>query len=1102
MRLFLPKQARKCCSIIGTVLVVTVSLFASVAAAANDIVVYDDNLEEGWQNYSYGATVDFSNTSQVYDGIHSAAVTMNGWAGFYLHKNSVIDLTGYERLSFWIRGNSNSTIRFFLNYDSSISKYFSVTANTWTLVNIPLSDLGNPPFLRDIHWMNNSDSGQTVYFDKIKVIASTNSLPVGPILSVDVTANRHPISDDIYGMNYASENLAQEIRLPVRRWGGNATSRYNWKNDVSNKGSDWYYENVPMSNSSPQTLPDGSAADKFVDQDRRTNTRTLMTAPLIGWVPKRRIESHPYDCGFKVSRYGEQQSVDGYDPDCGNGIKPDGQAFIEGNDPTDTSTAIGPSFVSEWINHLVAKYGTAANGGVKYYNLDNEPMLWNSTQRDVHPQPTSYDELRDRTYQYAAAIKQVDSSAKTLGPAVWGWCAYFHSAVDDCYDRTDYQTHGNVHFVPWYLQEMQRYEQQHGVRILDYLDLHIYPQVGGVYNSNIGTTTAQKARLRSIRQLWDESYTHEGWIGQSVYLIPRMKQWINANYPGTKTAITEYNWGALGYLSGALAQADILGVFGREGLDLATLWAPPSSTDPGAFAFRLYRNYDGAGSGFGKTSVQALSSDQETLSIYAAERSEDNVVTVMVINKKPASVISTLQLAGVHTASIAEVYRYGSANLQGIERLSNEVVADSKITTTYPGNSITLLVLPYENGGGGGGGDGDGNGDGDQESQTLLVDFGSFYASTQANGWNNVTEEIGSAVGARLTNLVNTQNNDTPIDLVILNRFNGANTNGTSNSAHFTASATSDSLFGNTENWSGLTNVMPKFKLTGLDPQRAYHFTFYASRMGVSDARETKYTIVGRNTTNVTLNPANNVNSVVETSVGIIPDQMNEITISLAPTENNNNPYHFTYLGVMKVVDDEAGDVDDEDTLQTLQIDFGSLSTPAGTPGWNNVTENIGKVVGAQLNNLVNIQNEQTPLSLEIINRFNAANTNGTLSSTHFMPNATRDSLFGNTERWNGLANVMPRFKLKGLVPQRVYRLTFYASRLGVGDIRETEYTVAGQNTATVVLDSANNINDLVTVEVVPNGMNEITVGLAPAANNNNYYHFTYLGAMKVEEML
>jgi hypothetical protein len=364
-----------------------------------------------------------------------------------------------------------------------------------------------------------------------------------------------------------------------------------------------------------------------------------------------------------------------------------------------------------------------------------------------------------------------------------------------------------------------------------------------------------------------------------------------------------------------------------------------------------------------------------------------------------------------------------------------------------------------------------------------------------------VTEEIGSAVGARLTNLVNTQNNDTPIDLVILNRFNGANTNGTSNSAHFTASATSDSLFGNTENWSGLANVMPKFKLTGLDPQRAYHFTFYASRMGVSDARETKYTIVGRNTTNVTLNPANNVNSVVETSVGIIPDQMNEITISLVPTENNNNSYHFTYLGVMKVVDDEAGDVDDEDTLQTLQIDFGSLSTQAGTPGWNNVTENIGQAIGAQLNNLVNIQNEQTPLSLEIINRFNAANTNGTLSSANFMPNATRDSLFGNTERWNGLANVMPRFKLKGLVPQRVYRLTFYASRLGVGDIRETEYTVAGQNTATVVLDSANNINDLVTVEVVPNGMNEIAVSLAPAANNNNYYHFTYLGAMKVEEM-
>jgi hypothetical protein len=67
----------------------------------------------------------------------------------------------------------------------------------------------------------------------------------GPALAVDATAGVHAISDDIYGMNFAAEALAQELALPVRRWGGNRTTRYNWQIDTSNTGSDWYFENIP-----------------------------------------------------------------------------------------------------------------------------------------------------------------------------------------------------------------------------------------------------------------------------------------------------------------------------------------------------------------------------------------------------------------------------------------------------------------------------------------------------------------------------------------------------------------------------------------------------------------------------------------------------------------------------------------------------------------------------------------------------------------------------------------------------------------------------------------------------------------------------------------
>lgn len=104
----------------------------------------------------------------------------------------------------------------------------------------------------------------TLASDDIVLIAGGGAPPApgaGPDLSVDICAGRHAISDDIYGMNFADEALAADLRLPVRRFGGNSATRYNWQNDTSNKGSDWFFGNVPESNADPASLPDGSATD-------------------------------------------------------------------------------------------------------------------------------------------------------------------------------------------------------------------------------------------------------------------------------------------------------------------------------------------------------------------------------------------------------------------------------------------------------------------------------------------------------------------------------------------------------------------------------------------------------------------------------------------------------------------------------------------------------------------------------------------------------------------------------------------------------------------------------------------------------------------------
>jgi hypothetical protein len=535
------------------------------------------------------------------------------------------------------------------------------------------------------------------------------SAAAGPVLSVDSGADQRPISPLIYGMNFAGEALAQDLRLPANRWGGNATTRYNWQNDTSNRASDYFFENIPNDNPNPGALPNGSASDLFVEQNRRTNTETLMTVPLIGWTPKSRKIGHPYDCGFKVSKYSAQQSVDPYDTDCGNGYHQNG-APITGNDPADTSAAIGPAFVQDWVRHLIGRYGTAAQGGVRYYNLDNEPGLWDSTHRDVHPARPTYDELRDRTFEYAAAIKATDPDALTLGPVQDGWTRYFYSSYStypDTAAQQDRASHGNTPFVEWYLQQMAAYQQANSARILDYFDLHYYPQANGVALAPAGNAATQALRLRSTRALWDPSYVDESWIPSTgeatavdgagvngaVQLIPRMRDWVANNYPGTQLAISEYNWGALDSMNGALAQADVLGIFGREGLDLATLWDPPASGQPGAFAFRMYRNYNGQGGAFGDTSVRASSADQAQLAIYAARRGADGALTLMIINKSAASLISQVNLAGFQSSGLAQVYRYSAADAQQIVKQPDQPVGSS-FSATFPANSITLMALP------------------------------------------------------------------------------------------------------------------------------------------------------------------------------------------------------------------------------------------------------------------------------------------------------------------------------------------------------------------------------------------------------------------------
>ena len=177
-----------------------------------------------------------------------------------------------------------------------------------------------------------------------------------------------------------------------------------------------------------------------------------------------------------------------------------------------------------------------------------------------------------------------------------------------------------------------------------------------------------------------------------VKLIPRMKEWVAAWYPGTKIGLTEYNWGAENHINGATAQADILGILGREGLDLATRWTTPPTTSPTYKAMKLYRNYDGNKSGFGDTSILASAPNPDNVSAFAALRSSDGAMTVIVINKQLSLAASaSVNLNNFLPAGSAQVWQLTAANT--ISSLGNVSFIGTTVTDTLPPQSITLFVI-------------------------------------------------------------------------------------------------------------------------------------------------------------------------------------------------------------------------------------------------------------------------------------------------------------------------------------------------------------------------------------------------------------------------
>jgi hypothetical protein len=495
--------------------------------------------------------------------------------------------------------------------------------------------------------------------------------------ALDCKASGTAISPLIYGIGGAGE-APWTLGATARRWGGNPTTRYNFETSTWNTGKDWFFRNG--------SDPGGYA--RFLTENLRHGVKSALTIPMLGWVAK---DGTSYS--FPVEKFGPQQATAPELPDAGNGVGRDGK-LIHPGPPTRTSVRSTPEDIERWVR-LIRERDKARGRSVQSYILDNEPMLWNSTHRDVHPEPATYDELLEKTLAYAAAIRRADPEAVIAGPAEWGWLGYHYSAKDTAAGvalRPDRRLHGDVPLLPWLLRKIREHERKTGSRVLDVVDVHFYPMANGLGIGPGGDTDPATAalRIRATRSLWDPIYVDESWINEKMAVIPLLHRWIDENRPGLGISIGEWNFGAETHMSGGLAAAEVLGRFGTEQVTSAYYWTDPQKDSPAFWAFRAYRNFDGQGGHFLDVSVPVRTHGYST-SLFASRDAGRRHVVAVLLNFEPASPIDgRVAVEGCGPVSAVRAFTYAGGS--GFEK-REAALEGGTVVASVPPYSITVLDL-------------------------------------------------------------------------------------------------------------------------------------------------------------------------------------------------------------------------------------------------------------------------------------------------------------------------------------------------------------------------------------------------------------------------
>ncbi|HJT71862.1 MAG TPA: glycoside hydrolase family 44 protein [Terriglobales bacterium] len=560
------------------------------------------------------------------------------------------------------------------------------------------------------NYIDTTVANGTTYF---YVVSATNSAgssanstevsakPAPQTADVTVTVDPNqtkPISPWIYGINSYS-SVPNPPHVTFDRAGGNRWTAYNWENNFSNAGSDFgpYSNDTFLSNS---TTP-AEAVRSFIAGDHTAGLASLMTIQLQGLVSADAngnvsVVSPPDMTRFKTVV--DKKSM------------VSGAAFT-----TTPPTSDANVFMDEFLWALDQKFSGQNIFGSSpavptFVSLDNEPELWNSTHLEVQgPNRVTSDAYITKTITMAKALKDQFPDLVIFGPVHYGF-----QGIYNWQGELSSTPSGSNWFPDKYLQAMQTASNTYGKPLVDVYDFHWYPEVYDSGNTRIVSMSATNLSAADVqlivqapRDLWDPTYNDAGnsnpWIynelGQTpVQIIPRLQAKLSAEFPAMKgLAITEYEGGGWNHIAGTIAEADMLGIFGSQGLYAAALWPPSGTYDYALAGFRAFRGFDGANANFGDTSVAATSSDTSKVAVYVSEDSATpGRVVFVAINRSTSSEITSIN--GMPLSGTASIYQMTASSAQGQTPVHPVLVgtmpvSGTSLQLTLPALSVTTVDI-------------------------------------------------------------------------------------------------------------------------------------------------------------------------------------------------------------------------------------------------------------------------------------------------------------------------------------------------------------------------------------------------------------------------